>query len=319
MPFNKDFHCFSGNPLDRTQAERRDPAWLETELKAPASRFVPFLGDVPLIAIESATLEAGGAGEIGWLALDDVRVEHIDRDRFHLLGKTSEGASRFACNILEKDDDADVIGNQFVSDGKFIDVRSVAMGGIVPPLSASILAQAKSLTGWHKSHRYCSVCGQPSKPTDAGLSRRCASCKASHFPRTDPVVIMLIVRGDECLLGRSPHYPEGQYSTLAGFIDQGETIEEAVRREIKEETNIDVGAVSYHSSQPWPFPSSLMIGCHGEALSYEIDIDEYEIEGARWFSRDETRMMLERTHPDNIFVPVNFAIAHHLIKHFVEG
>jgi len=315
MPFTSDFQCYSGNPLDRAQMERRDPTQLAAQLAARDSLFVPFQGDKPLIALS----DSSAMGDIGWLPLNDRRVQHRDRTTFYLLGKTAEGQARFVCDIHDEGADVDVEAALYSGVDKFIDLRSLGMQGLIPNQSLGILAHGKSMTSWHRSHRFCSTCGAASVAVDAGLRRHCPSCNANHFPRTDPVVIMLIMHGDNCLLGRGANYNEGQYSTLAGFVDQGETIEEAVRREIMEETRIEVGNVSYFASQPWPFPSTLMIGCHGEALSFDIHIDDHEIEHARWFSRKEVRLMFDKTHPDELIVPPKYAIAHHLIRHFVDG
>lgn len=150
---------------------------------------------------------------------------------------------------------------------------------------ASVAATAKGIFGWHESHAFCARCGHRSAVADAGWKRVCPSCGAQHFPRTDPVVIMLVTSGDDVLLGRSPGWPEGMYSLLAGFMEPGESIEAAVRREVREETGVRVGAVDYLSSQPWPFPSSLMIGCRGLALTRAITRDPIEIEDARWLGK----------------------------------
>jgi len=315
MPFTSDFQCYSGNPLDRAQIERRDPAQLAAQLAAPDSAFAPFQGDKPLIALSNNSV----MGDIAWLPLSDSRVQHIDRSAFYLLGNTAEGQARFVCDIHDEGADFDVEAALYSNAGKFIDLRSVGLQGLIPNHSLGILAHGKSMTSWHCSHRFCSTCGAASLAVDGGIRRHCPRCNANHFPRTDPVVIMLIEHGSECLLGRGANYNEGQYSTLAGFVDQGETIEEAVRREIMEETRIEVGKVSYFTSQPWPFPSTLMIGCHGKALSYDIHIDDHEIEHARWFSREEVGLMFEKTHPDGLVVPSKYAIAHHLIRLFVDG
>ncbi len=315
MPSASEFQYYSGNPLDRAQVERRDPALMAAFLADAKTRVALFQGERPLIALS----DAATAGKIGWLALSDIRVQHIDHSAFYLLGKTAEGHARFVCDIHREDEDFEVEATTFNDIGKFIDLRSVGLQGLVSNPELSILAQGKSITSWHRSHQFCSTCGAQSESVEGGIRRHCPRCHANHFPRTDPVVIMLIYHGDECLLGRSANYKQGQYSTLAGFVEQGETIEEAVRREIKEETRIDVGAVSYHTSQPWPFPSTLMIGCHGEALNHEIHIDDHEIEHARWFARDEVRLMFNNTHPDGLTVPHKYAIAHHLIRHFADG
>ena len=154
---------------------------------------------------------------------------------------------------------------------------------------------------------------------DGGARRVCPACGRWHFPRVDPVVIMLVHRGEKCLLARQRHFTHNMYSALAGFIEPGESLEESVRREVMEEAGITVGQVRYHSSQPWPFPSALMIGCHAQGLSDDIAVDQTELEDARWFPRQEARGMLARNHSDGLFTPFSFAIAHHLIRAYVDG
>ena len=163
--------------------------------------------------------------------------------------------------------------------------------------SAEIVATARAIIEWHRSHRFCAKCGAPSKIDQAGWRRICPSCETHHFPRTDPVVIMLITKGNSVLMGRSPHWPEGMYSLLAGFVEPGETIEAAVRRETFEESGVRVGSVEYLSSQPWPFPASLMFGCHGYATSDEITVDPVEIEDALWVSREDMMEAILGNHP----------------------
>ncbi len=162
---------------------------------------------------------------------------------------------------------------------------------------AELAATARALIHWHQTHGFCAVCGAASKSSHAGWQRLCVACNAAHFPRTDPVVIMLVTKGERLLVGRSPGWPEGMYSTLAGFMEPGETVEAAVRREVFEETGVQVGAVRYLSSQPWPFPASLMLGCHGIALSDEITLDPVELEEALWIPRDEWVSVLAGSHP----------------------
>jgi NAD+ diphosphatase len=181
------------------------------------------------------------------------------------------------------------------------------------------LAEAKAVLQWHLRHRFCSNCGAPSQSVDAGWKRLCPSCKTEHFPRTDPVVIMLIVDGERCLLGRSPRFAPTMWSCLAGFIEPGESFEDAVHRETREEAGIVCGRVKYFRSQPWPFPTSLMIGCHAEALSHDIVVDRTELEDARWFSKDECLAMLMRNHPDGLTMPPPVAIAHHIVRSWVEN
>ena len=198
------------------------------------------------------------------------------------------------------------------------DLRSIAVAGLVAPEHLPPIAQAKALLHWHARHRFCAVCGAPSRPVESGWRRDCPACKAEHFPRTDPVVIMLAVKGDHCLLGRQSRFPPGMWSCLAGFVEPGESIEEAVRRETSEEAGIVCGAVSYTASQPWPFPMSLMIGCRAQALSSELTVDRGELEDARWFDLNEVTSMLLRRHPAGLATPPPVAIAHHIIRAWVE-
>ena len=200
-----------------------------------------------------------------------------------------------------------------------IDLRTIATSGLIGQDDLPPLAEAKALLHWHQRHRHCSNCGAASRVHDAGWRRDCPSCAAQHFPRTDPVAIMLVVRGERCLLGRSGRFAPTMWSCLAGFVEPGEAIEDAVRREMLEESGIRCGRVRYLFSQPWPFPSSLMIGCHAEALTDEIVVDREELEDARWFSREECAAMLVRSHPDGLTLPPPVAIAHHLIRDWVEA
>jgi NAD+ diphosphatase len=199
------------------------------------------------------------------------------------------------------------------------ELRGMAMQGIVPPGELSAVAMAKSLVSWHQRHGYCANCGTRTVMKEGGWKRDCPNCKAEHFPRTDPVVIMLVTAGEKCLLGRQKQFPQGMYSCLAGFVEAAETIEDAVRREILEESGIRCTDVSYYMTQPWPYPSSLMIGCAARALNEDIVVDQTELEDVRWFSRDEARLMLARQHPDGLAGPHPFAIAHHLVGRWVHA
>jgi NAD+ diphosphatase len=184
------------------------------------------------------------------------------------------------------------------------------------PAEAERAAMAKALTDWHRSHRFCSACGTLSEPAAAGWHRRCPACGATHFPRTDPVVIMLVTRGNSTLLGRGPGWPEGMYSCLAGFMEPGETVEAAVRREVAEETAVRCGAVRYLASQPWPFPASLMIGCHAVAETEDIVLDPVELEDALWVTREEMVAVMAGEHPA-IRAPRKGAIARSLIANWL--
>jgi NAD+ diphosphatase len=203
-----------------------------------------------------------------------------------------------------------------------MDARAVAP--MIDSGEAAILAEARSLIDWHARHRFCAQCGTPSVVASGGWVRHCPSCKAHHFPRVDPVVIMLAVRGERCLLGRGRRRPGARFSCLAGFMEPGETPEEAVRREILEESGVEVGRVRYLASQPWPFPSSLMMGFLAEALDEEITIDPEELAEARWFERDEVRAMVERSRSDDPIpglatLPPPLAIGHQIARRWAFG
>ena len=199
-------------------------------------------------------------------------------------------------------------------DAVFAELRAIMTG--LTPRDAELAATAKAVLAWHRSHRFCSACGARSETADAGWRRSCPACGTPHFPRTDPVVIMLITSGDEVLVGRSPGWPEGMYSLLAGFVEPGETIEAAVRREVFEESGVHVGAVSYLASQPWAFPSSLMIGCRGEATSTAITLDPVELEDAIWVSREDMAKAAQGQHP-TIKPARKGAIAHFLLENWL--
>lgn len=198
------------------------------------------------------------------------------------------------------------------------DLRSIAVHGLTAPDNLPPIAEAKAVLNWHSRHRFCPNCGAATEAVDAGWRRDCPSCKTQHFPRTDPVVIMLAVNGESCLLGRSPRFAPTMWSCLAGYMEAGEAIEDAVHRETFEEAGIACGRVKYFISQPWPFPSSLMIGCHAEAITTNITVDRKELEDARWFSKDEVVSMLMRKHPTGLTTPPPVAIAHHIIRAWVE-
>lgn len=300
-------HVFAGNPLDRGDAQRRDQAWLDAQAKHPQSRILPLYQLDILIRTDPSF-------ELGWLsppAMEPLRAAIPPV----FLG-LRDGIAHFAQDVSDVEDPLDKLS--LGEAWQFHEARGAAME--LSMEAAGIVAQSRAQVGWHQRHRFCSVCGQPTEQGRGGHVRTCMACKAQPFPRTDPVAIMLISDGDHCLLGQSRGRLSrtGRYSALAGFIDQGESIEEAVRREVKEEAGIEVGEVRYHSSQPWPFPSSLMIGCHGKAASTEIRIDAEEMTDVRWFSRDDVRAALRRENP-NLQVPDAIAIAHHLIRAWAEG
>jgi NAD+ diphosphatase len=225
-----------------------------------------------------------------------------------------DGAAMFGMGISQQAAEQ-LVGR---ADVEVADLRGMATQGIVPPGELSAIAMAKSMVNWHQRHTFCANCGQKTGMREGGWKRECPACKAEHFPRTDPVVIVLVTHGDKCLLGRAPRFLPGMYSCLAGFVEAAETIEDAVRREVFEEAGIRCAEVSYYMTQPWPYPSSLMIGCVARALNEDIVVDRTELEDARWFSRDESRLMLTRQHPEGLAGPHPFAIAHHLLGRWVH-
>ena len=306
MPYGP--HVFAGNPLDRGDRERRDDGWLAARAVDPSSRFLVMPGlDVPVTS--------EGDGQLGWLTHDDVLRLGIRTGEPVFLGK-QDGVAHFAVHVPAESGAGASIGG----DGSMglVDARSAA--GFLSGAETGIVAQARSLLDWHNRHGFCSVCGHRTAMGRGGHVRKCTECGAEHFPRTDPVAIMLVHDGDRCLLGQSRGRLSRMrmYSALAGFIDQGESIEEAVAREVREEAGIAVSNIRYHSSQPWPFPSSLMIGCHAEAATTDIDIDDEEMTDVRWFDRKEVIDALEGR-SETLTVPQPIAIAHHLIRTWARG
>lgn len=295
--------AFAGNRIDR-QAENRADDVLEKALADGATRILLTRGG-------RLYLKLNGGGFDPYFALGEAAAFKPRLKDGVLLGMSFSGPVVAAPGGLEPEELPDGV--------KAIDHRSVYMQGLVGEETLGELAQAASLLAWHSSHRYCGRCGGPTEMRIGGYKRVCTSCASELFPRTDPVAIMLAVTAERCLLGRSPHFTPGMYSALAGFIEPGETIENAVRRETFEESAIRIGRVVYHASQPWPFPYTLMIGCFGEALSEDIAFDGKELEDCRWFSREETRAILAGTHAGGVTCPPNGAIAHHLIRAWAES
>ena len=302
-------HVFAGNPLDRSDVQRRDQQWLDEQATNPRSRFLPLWQLNMLLHAEPETQT-----RLGWLSPAEIKGLEIDLPPV-FLGRL-EDAAHFAIDISQLSVPQHELG---LDDAwRFEDARTAATQ--LSFAEAGILAQSRAQIDWHRRHQFCGICGHRTTQARGGHVRQCTACKASHFPRTDPVVIMLVIDGDRCLLGQSRGRLSrtGRYSALAGFMDQGESIEEAVRREVKEEAGIEVGEVRYHSSQPWPFPSSLMIGCHATALTTDIHKDDEEMTDVRWFKRDDVRLALKGENP-HLQVPEPIAIAHHLIKAWAAG
>ena len=293
--------AYAAASIDRAAHRRNEGAALEAGAEAYA------------LVGEAVVLKKIGAAMDPLFALSDARALGPARESVFLgvrNGVATYGVSIDAAAV----EPLKATGRYFV-----IDLRSIAVQGLVDGGHLAALAQAKAVLAWHARHRFCANCGAPTVMIDAGWRRDCPSCQAQHFPRTDPVVIMLATDGDRCLLGRQARFGTGMWSCLAGFIEPGETVEDAVRRETFEEAGIRCGNVRYFASQPWPFPMSLMIGCHAQALTFDITVDKTELEDARWFAREEAAAMLSRQHAQGLSTPPPIAIAHHIIRAWVEG
>jgi len=299
---------FAGGKLDRAGHQRKDELWLRAQLLAPDSRFLPLWHLRPL-------MQPGDDLTISWRSRSDVAT-YIEMGAILVFLGLLKGVPHFAVDVSsagKSRSDA-----PFREDGKWIDVRSAAANTSME--DAAILAQSRSMIDWHLRHGYCASCGSPTELREAGYMRKCDPCGAQHFPRTDPVMICLVLdENQNCMLGRQAIWPKGNYSALAGFMEPGENLEEAVRREVMEESGIPIGEVRYVCSQPWPFPSSLMIGCWAYATSTDIHVDQEELEEAIWFSRDEIKVMLTRyDQMDQIRMPAPLAIAHQLAQLWIN-
>jgi NAD+ diphosphatase len=295
---------FNYNPLDRRSDKRDDSSFIERLRNNAASRFLVFNGDVPL-------LKSGSEHDPWFLANETAAFGEPLQSVF--LGEESDGSGRFALGFMPVPQDSSTDPNH-----ERIDLRSIALRGLVADATLGMLAEAKSMLDWHRRHSFCANCGSASRIAAAGWQRICDVCEARHFPRVDPVVIMLVVDGERCLLGRQRQFAPGMYSALAGFVEPGETWEDAVGREVMEEAHVKCAKVVFFASQPWPFPSSLMIGCFAQASDTDIMIDTKELEDARWFSREEAAAMLAGTHESGLSAPKPFAIAHHLLRAYVD-
>ena len=280
---------FTGQPLDRADHIRNDPAALAA-LKDERALLLLLEGLDPVMDDENrlqwGSLADAGDAELVFLGLMEGRVCFAPIPAAGEGGPLNMGAS----------------------------IRRV-MGGM-PASDMAIYGMARSVVDWHARHRFCAQCGSPTAPTKGGWQRNCSSCKAEHFPRVDPVTIMLVEHEGQLLLGRQPRFPEGFYSALAGFVEPGETMEEAVAREVMEEAGVRVKHVNYVMSQPWPFPSQLMIGCHAVAEDDRLIVDRTELEDARWFTREEVASAFDASGTANaaFIAPPPAAIAHHLLK-----
>jgi NAD+ diphosphatase len=275
--------AFAGSPLNRRAEWRSSSAAFAEIAKGRPKRFLKCRGD-----------------QVAFVRESPIHDEAREVRESIFLGEHRDGELWFAASAREAD--------------QLLPLRGVMMEGRLEAEMLAMLAQARSLLHWHETHGFCAACGAKSEMVDLGYRRHCPACGRDHFPRTDPVVIMAVKHGEKFLLGRQSSWQPGMYSALAGFMEPGETIEEAVAREVREEVGIGVTSARYVASQPWPFPSSLMIGMIAEAADEIITLDGSELEDARWFSKDDLELMLTRNHPDNFYASHPYAIAHHIVK-----
>lgn len=291
----QNHNVFAGAFVDRSGERRKDPDWLASALRSDDSHFVTIWGDQGLV---------GG---------DPPHAVLLQR---HQIGDIAEEQELIFLGIF-RDQPTFAIGFDgndkapFDELGEFQDLRF--LGTVLPPDEANLVAHARALVLWHASQVFCGICGSSARPDAAGNSRICINddCGREIFPRVDPAIIVLVEHGGRCLLGRQQSWPDGRYSTIAGFVEPGESLEDSVRREVYEETNIRVSDVSYHSSQPWPFPSSLMLGFIAEASSSDIALNDGELEDAQWFTREQLRS-------GNPKLPFRISIARRLVDHWLQ-
>ena len=308
MPLKSFQNVFAGNPLDRASYQRSNPEWIAEKLADPGSIAMVLWNGKPMV---ESRKDAPKASQIAYVRAELAGELANDGERLLFMGLWQETAV-FA---LDMEGPADPADGPLEGLGRFEDLRMIALD--LPAADAAMFATAKAMFEWRRRHRHCANCGQPSQPMDGGWKRFCPSCKVEHFPRTDPVVIMLAVRGERCLLGRQAAWPQGMFSALAGFLEPGESIEEACARELFEEAGLRAASVRYHSTQPWPYPSSLMIGLIAEVDEGEATPDQTEIEEVRWFTREEAREMMKGSLA-GAKAPGSIAIAHQLIKAWSE-
>ncbi len=294
--------AFAAGELDRADVRRRDPEWLAARRVDTRTRLLILWRGRPLCDRSGALklLSPNSRGELMASAGEPI-----------FLGLRAADAI-FAHSL-----EVETCPETALAPGEYFSEARAAAASL-SLADSSAFAQARSLFEWHRHHGFCSRCGQATEIVEAGYKRRCPTCSAEHFPRTDPVVIMMITRGDRCLLGRQERFPPGLFTCLAGFIEPAETVENAVRRESLEEAGIRCGSVRYLGSQPWPFPSQLMIACEAEADDEQITIDGHELSEARWFAREELRLILAGE-GKGLWIPPPIAVAYHLIQRWVTG
>jgi NAD+ diphosphatase len=302
---------YTGNPLNRASEKRSDPGWIESKRRDPSSLVLPLWRLEPFLLGSKRTRPPV---ELGLLPLEQLKGLAISDAPSVFLGLDGERAV-FALDVSEASESTttEVLGQL----GYFCEARTASQ--MVSHENAALVAQAKALIDWHQRHGFCPRCGAATRIMDAGYRRLCPTCKAEHFPRVDPVIIALANFEEVCLVGRGKQFPPQMFSALAGFVEPGETIEEAVRRELMEEASVKIGDVTYYATQPWPFPSSLMIGCFAKAESLEAKADDNELAEVRWIERSQARELIDGREVGGLRLPPPIASAHHLIRTWAFG
>lgn len=326
---------FSLNLLNRCAEKRKDIEWLTSAMRNPDTKYIVFNNLRPLlepISIKNSrwgyTLARIDSKDVQNHLQSNPHVVFLGLEKFSGETKKSteneeEGRALFAVDVSSIEES---VYKEMVPKSEFAAGFPLAMQ--LEPSEAGILSEARTVLDWLERYKFCATCGSATTVLEGGYKRKCENkeCKSNKgvhntcYPRTDPSVIMLVISqdGKRCLLGRQKRFPAKMWSCLAGFIEPGESIEDACRREVEEESGIKVGRVTYHSSQPWPFPASLMLGCIAYATSDTVKVDEDEMEDARWFRRPEVVQMLTHQHPQGLYVPPEQAIAHQIIKSWVR-
>ncbi len=321
---------FAGGGLDRATDLRADPKWLSDRKSDPSSRVVPVWRSRSLVR-EPARGLAGGAGDMAYepgflppaaaVSCAEPRGEWVFLGLQGGDGGPDGGRALFAAEVPGPGAPArggaldGAFDGALDAAGEFLDLRRV--GAMLGQRDGSLLAYARAIVIWSRKHRFCGTCGSPTRPGQGGHVRRCGdeACGAEHFPRTDPAIIVLVTDGDRCLLGRKSIWPDGVYSTLAGFVEPAESLSEAVVREVREESGIEVGSVRYRSSQPWPFPASLMLGFRAERTGGELRVARQELADARWFDRAD----FARRREIGLRLPGRVSISRRLIEDWLAG
>lgn len=298
-------NCFAAHPIDRLSIKRHDAQWLAERLNKSTSRILPMWRSKNLFTEEPipqpVALTTGEIGDPAELSECVVLLGENERTTYFVMDLPTNGSNPPA---------------ELVRYGRFRDLRGV--GPLLEPRQSSLLAYARAMTYWHQRHRFCGVCGSPTVCTEGGHVRMCSNqqCRQPHFPRTDPAIIVAVTVGEECLLARQAAWPKGMHSVIAGFVEPGESLEAAVMREVLEETGVQVAQVSYHSSQPWPFPGSIMLGFTAQGTGRKLQPRDNELAAMRWFTREQ---VIESLQQGTLALPTNISIAYRLIEDWFDA